>query len=118
MAHLFFITKFAVPELDGHFFKRGKPLMELMDAWKIQDALETYEVRHWGKGYFGINERGHVTVHPNKRPEQAIDLKDLVDQLQERGICRVLHAVACKPAQNLLRLGSAQAQRVAADPAA
>src|SRR6202165_2454031 len=60
--------------------------MELMDAWKIQDALETYEVRHWSKGYFGINERGHVTVHPNKRPEQAIDLKDLVDQLQERGI--------------------------------
>src|SRR4029077_20999846 len=49
-------------------------------------ALEIYEVRHWGKGYFGINDRGHVTVHPNKRPEQAIDLKDLVDQLQERGI--------------------------------
>src|SRR5436309_14610732 len=71
-----------------HFFQpRGNPLMqELMDQWKILDALETYEVRHWGKGYFGINERGHVTVHPNKRPEQAIDLKDLVDQLQERGI--------------------------------
>ncbi len=60
--------------------------MQLMDQWKIQDALETYEVRHWGKGYFGINERGHVTVHPDKRPEQSIDLKDLVDQLQERGI--------------------------------
>jgi arginine decarboxylase len=60
--------------------------MELMDAWKIQDALEIYEVRHWSKGYFGINELGHVTVHPNKRPEQAVDLKELVDQLQERGI--------------------------------
>src|SRR5438105_7944749 len=65
---------------------RGQPLMELMDAWKIQDALEIYEVRHWGKGYFGINDRGHLAVHPNKRPDQAIDLKDLVDQLQERGI--------------------------------
>src|SRR5476649_1263362 len=60
--------------------------MELMEAWKVQDALEIYEVRHWSKGYFGINERGHVTVHPNKRLEQAIDLKDLVDQLQELGI--------------------------------
>ncbi|MBI3412351.1 MAG: biosynthetic arginine decarboxylase [Planctomycetes bacterium] len=60
--------------------------MELMEAWKVQDALDIYEVRHWGKGYFGINARGHVTVHPNKRPEQAIDLKELVDQLQERGI--------------------------------
>ncbi len=61
-------------------------MQQLMDQWKIQDALEMYGVRHWGKGYFGINDRGHVTVHPNKRPEQAIDLKELVDQLQERGI--------------------------------
>src|SRR5947209_6921558 len=61
-------------------------MQQLMDQWKVHDALETYEVRHWGKGYFGINDRGHATVHPNKRPEQAIDLKDLVDQLQERGI--------------------------------
>ena len=60
--------------------------MTLMAQWKLQDALDVYEVRHWGKGYFGINDKGHVTVHPNKRPEQAIDLKDLVDQLQERGI--------------------------------
>src|SRR5262249_12171802 len=66
--------------------KRGTSLMELMEAWKVQDALDIYEVRHWGKGYFGINPRGHVTVHPDKRPEQAIDLKELVDQLQERGI--------------------------------
>ena len=60
--------------------------MTLMAQWKLQDALDIYEVRHWGKGYFGINDKGHVTVHPNKRPEQAIDLKELVDQLQERGI--------------------------------
>jgi arginine decarboxylase len=60
--------------------------MELMEKWKTQDAIETYGIRHWGKGYFGINQAGHVTVHPNKRPEQAIDLKDLVDQLQTRGI--------------------------------
>jgi len=32
-------------------------------------------------------------------------------QLQERGIRRVLHAVARKPAQNLLRFGSAKTQR-------
>ena len=60
--------------------------MELMEKWKIQDALETYRVRQWGKGYFGINKAGHVTVHPTKRPEEAIDLKELVGQLQDRGI--------------------------------
>src|SRR5260221_9962121 len=61
-------------------------LMELIEKWKTQDAVETYGIRHWGKGYFGINKDGHVTVHPNKMPEQAIDLKELVDQLQARGI--------------------------------
>ena len=60
--------------------------MELIDKWKVQDALEMYGVRHWGKGYFSINERGHVTVHPDKRPERGIDLKELIDQIQERGI--------------------------------
>ncbi|MBM3994434.1 MAG: biosynthetic arginine decarboxylase [Planctomycetes bacterium] len=60
--------------------------MELIDQWKIQDSLDVYEVKHWGKGYFGINSKGHVTVHPDKRPEQAIDLKVLIDQLQDRGI--------------------------------
>jgi arginine decarboxylase len=59
---------------------------ELLEKWKIQDAIETYGVRHWGKGYFGINKQGHVTVQPTKRADAAVDLKELVDQLQERGI--------------------------------
>jgi arginine decarboxylase len=61
-------------------------MQQLIEKWKIQDALETYGVRHWGKGYFSINKLGHVTVHPGKNPEQAIDLKELVDQIQARGI--------------------------------
>ncbi len=52
--------------------------------WKIADSLETYGVKHWGKGYFGINKLGHVTVHPNKRPDEAIDLKLLIDELKEQ----------------------------------
>src|SRR5436190_3961328 len=60
--------------------------MELIEKWKTHDAVETYGIRHWSKGYFGINKAGHVTVHPSKNPDQAIDLKELVDQLQARGI--------------------------------
>ncbi len=56
------------------------------NPWKIEDSIETYCVRHWGKGYFGVNAAGNVTVHPYKIPGQSIDLKKLVDQLQERGI--------------------------------
>src|SRR5262249_13047993 len=59
---------------------------ELLEKWKIGDAVETYGIRHWSKGYFSINKAGHVVVHPTKRGDQAIDLLDLVEQLQERGI--------------------------------
>src|SRR5262249_53925879 len=53
--------------------------------WRISDAVDTYRIRHWGKGYFGISKAGHVTVHPAQRNDQSIDLKELVDNLQERG---------------------------------
>ena len=55
-------------------------------TWKLHDSFETYDVKNWGKGYFGINKLGHVTVHPDKDPERSIDLKVLVDQLRDRGI--------------------------------
>src|SRR3954454_21757023 len=55
-------------------------------SWKIEDAIETYGISRWGKDYFGINRDGHVTVHPTKDAARAIDLKELVDQLQARGI--------------------------------
>jgi arginine decarboxylase len=60
--------------------------MEIIEKWKVQDSIENYGIRNWGKGYFGINSAGHVTVHPTKDPEKSIDLKELIDQLQTRGI--------------------------------
>ena len=55
-------------------------------AWTVQDASELYEVPRWSNGYFSINGEGHVQVHPTKEPARAIDLKELVDRLQMRGI--------------------------------
>jgi arginine decarboxylase len=54
--------------------------------WKLHDALDTYGVKQWGKGYFGINKLGHVVVHPYKTPDREIDVKDLIDQLHTRGV--------------------------------
>jgi arginine decarboxylase len=59
---------------------------DMLDRWKLSDAFETYRVNEWGKGYFGINNLGNVTVMPTKEPEASIDLKELIDQLQARGI--------------------------------
>ncbi len=55
-------------------------------AWTVHDASELYEVARWGNGYFSVNAAGHVQVHPTKDPGAAIDLKELVDRLQLRGI--------------------------------
>jgi len=54
--------------------------------WSVTDATELYEVAAWGKGYFSVNDLGHVCVHPTKDPQRSIDLKLLVDRLQDRGI--------------------------------
>jgi arginine decarboxylase len=55
-------------------------------AWSPTDASDLYEVPHWGKGYFSVGENGHLRVHPTKSPQAFIDLKQLVDRLQMRGI--------------------------------
>jgi arginine decarboxylase len=57
-----------------------------VERWSVDDAAELYEVARWGNGYFGINDAGHVCVLPNKDPTKPIDLKQLVDRLQLRGI--------------------------------
>lgn len=51
--------------------------------WKIADSADLYGIRHWGQGYFNINKQGHVTVHPNKKVDQSIDLKQLIDELRD-----------------------------------
>src|SRR5205823_13104798 len=66
--------------------RRTSDASDIAPAWKLHDAFETYGVRNWGKGYFGINKLGHLTVHPDKDPERSIDLKELIDQLRDRGI--------------------------------
>jgi len=55
-------------------------------AWTIDDALELYNVEGWGIGYFGINEKGHVTVHPTREPERGLDLFELAQDLAAQGV--------------------------------
>ena len=55
-----------------------------MRKWRIEDSAELYNTRGWGIGYFGINEKGNVTVSPLRERGPAIDLKDVVDELALR----------------------------------
>src|SRR4029079_12985743 len=56
------------------------------EGWTTADATELYEIARWGQGYFSIGENGHGKIHPTKARSRAIDLKQLVDHLQLRGI--------------------------------
>jgi arginine decarboxylase len=61
-------------------------MREPADRWSTAEAAELYDVASWGKGYFSVGKNGHLWVHPDKDPARAIDLKELVDNLQLRGI--------------------------------
>jgi len=54
--------------------------------WSIKDSLELYQVPNWGGDYFGINERGHVVVHPHGADGPAVDLYELIPDLRARGL--------------------------------
>jgi len=61
-------------------------LQETTNRWTNTDSSELYEIEHWGSRYFSISDEGHVLVHPNKEAGRAIDLKQVVDRLEARGI--------------------------------
>jgi arginine decarboxylase len=57
--------------------------------WQVVDSLELYYLNAWGKGYFSINDAGHVVVRPNTQPGppgQEIDLYDIVEGLKARDL--------------------------------
>lgn len=56
-----------------------------MRKWRIEDSAELYNITGWGLKYFSINEKGHVTVTP-KEGSAAVDLKELMDELQVRDV--------------------------------
>src|SRR5262249_16092740 len=54
--------------------------------WSIADAFETYGIRDWGNGYFHISDAGHVLMAPPGLHGHTIDLKELVDEVRQRGV--------------------------------
>ena len=51
-------------------------------TWTIDDARELYNIASWGVGYFDINEKGHVTVHPTKERDRGLDLFEIATDLE------------------------------------
>jgi len=70
----------------NHSMPRLRTAHEVGDPWTVTDAAELYEIEKWGQGYFTIGENGQVRVHPTKDPRRSIDLKQLVGDLELRGM--------------------------------
>ena len=57
-----------------------------MERWSTKQAAKVYNIDNWGDGFFSINRRGHVCVHPSPHSKYSIDLRILMDDLVKRKI--------------------------------
>jgi arginine decarboxylase len=57
-----------------------------MRGWMIRDSLELYGVPNWGGGYFSVNPEGHVEVRPRGGGGPSIDMLELTQSLERRGL--------------------------------
>ena len=55
-------------------------------SWSLTDASDLYQIEAWGKGYFKINDHGHLVVRPENQAGQEIDLASVVEQLRGQGL--------------------------------
>src|SRR5215208_56206 len=54
--------------------------------WSVETATQHYNIAGWVAGYFSVNEKGHVAVHPHGQAGPTIDIMDVVEDIQERRI--------------------------------
>ncbi len=70
---------------NGHDASRDLTLADFIPTseWTIDDAIEAYNIDRWGLGYFGINEKGHVTISPSRDAGATIDVMDVLKDAEE-----------------------------------
>jgi len=55
--------------------------------WSIAQARDTYNIAHWGNGYFDINDKGHVIARPDPRASHpGVDLYALTQEFAGQGL--------------------------------
>ena len=50
----------------------------MQQPWDIPSAISLYNIDRWGLGYFTINERGNIQVHPTQNAATPIDMMELI----------------------------------------
>lgn len=57
-----------------------------MSEWSIEKSSALYGVQYWGATYFQINPTGNLDILPQGKGGPALDLKELTQDLLERGM--------------------------------
>jgi arginine decarboxylase, biosynthetic len=52
----------------------------------IEQTIETYGIENWGAGYFSVNRKGNLVVHPSENDSKSADVKEIIDDLKKRGV--------------------------------
>ena len=57
------------------------------DKWTTQDSDELYSINRWGQGYFAINDKGNLTILPEKSTEgPVIDIQEVIEEIKRKKI--------------------------------
>jgi len=54
-------------------------------SWTLQDARDLYALDVWGDGFFGINDRGQVSVRPIDGEAISVDINDVIEEALQEG---------------------------------
>ncbi len=57
-----------------------------MKEWTKEKAKRAYLFDRWGNGYFDVNDKGHLSVHPLKAGSVGIDLDEVISEMKDQGI--------------------------------
>jgi arginine decarboxylase len=56
-------------------------------SWSLAQARDTYNITHWGNGYFDINAAGHLIARPDPQGSHpGIDLHELTREFAGQGL--------------------------------
>ncbi|RYZ70062.1 MAG: arginine decarboxylase, partial [Proteobacteria bacterium] len=56
------------------------------NSWTKENSSDLYKVGAWGSNFFDINDKGNIVVTPSGPNGSKVDLLELTQDLQERGI--------------------------------
>lgn len=57
-----------------------------MSSWSIEQSRKLYNIKHWGKPYFDINDLGHISIKTSLNSSNEIDLFEVAQQIKQQGL--------------------------------